>query len=288
MKDKLDQFISNLNGQFVEVSDATNKFQCMDLVYNWVFALSFPKATIKHLYAYQAYTEASDLTRQFFDVIPNTPEGIPEAGDIVVWNKTSTNIAGHIGIATGEGTTSKFSVFEQNNPLGTNAHVQERNYTNVLGWLRPKNMSVDSRPQWLVTLLQEKGLTIKNESEIRILFDKAGRYDQEVKELYEQLKTGNETLSAKSQELAVCMEELQKAKDKASSFEELYNTTLVAKNETEIAKGNLEATVANLEAKLENATAEIQSLKERIAVLEKNAVEGLTKWQLFRLLFRRG
>lgn len=138
MREKLNTFISNLNGQFVEVSDRTNIYQCLDLVYLWVFALDIPKATIRRLYAYEVYDKADDLTRQYFELIGNTPDAIPQPGDLVVWNN-KYGPAGHIAIATGEGNTTSFMCFEQNNPLGTNAHVQLRKYTNVVGFLRPKN-----------------------------------------------------------------------------------------------------------------------------------------------------
>jgi len=138
MTDKLNQFISNLNGQFVEVSNSSNEYQCMDLAYLWVFCLGYPKATIQHLYAYEAFTKPSDITYKYFDLIPNTPEFIPIDGDICVFKG---GVAGHIAIALGGGTTSKFRRFEQNNPIGTNASVNERGYTNMLGVLRPKVFS---------------------------------------------------------------------------------------------------------------------------------------------------
>jgi hypothetical protein len=286
MQDKLNQFISNLNGQFVEVSDSTNANQCMDLAYNWVFALGFPKATIRHLYAYQVYTEATDLTRQYFDLIPNSPDGIPEDGDIVVFNKTGTNIAGHIGIALGGGTTSKFKMFDQNKHLKTPANVEEQSYTNCLGWLRPK-LPEGGIPQWLATLLQESGLTIANESEIRSIIDKGKKYDTDTKSLYTQLITANETISAKSQELAIALEDVQKYKDKATNFENDYNETIVGKNAAEIEKTTLTTKVGQLETTIENQKKQITVLEERIKSLEKDAVASLTKRQLFWLWWRK-
>lgn len=140
MKDKLTQFILNLQSQFVEVSDRTNTYQCMDLAYLWVFALGYPKATIQHLYAYEVYTKPTDLTRQYFDLLPNTATFIPQDGDIAVYDKTASNIAGHIGVALGGGTISSFRCFEQNYPVGTNAVVRIRDYNTprLLGVLRPK------------------------------------------------------------------------------------------------------------------------------------------------------
>lgn len=140
MRDKLNQFILNVQMQFIEVSDRNNIYQCMDLAYLWVFCLGFPKATIQKLYAYEVYTKPTDLTRQYFDIIPNSPTFIPEDGDLAVFDKTATNIAGHIGVALGGGTVTTFRDFEQNWPVGTNALVRVRNYNTpkLLGVLRPK------------------------------------------------------------------------------------------------------------------------------------------------------
>ena len=180
MRNKLNQFISNFNGQFVEVSDETNKNQCMDLVYSWVFCLDIPKSTIQHLHAYEVYTKATNFTRNYFDIIENKLETIPQAGDIAVWKPD------HIALVI-EATQKTMKVFEQNDPLGTNAHIQDRkSYTGVLGFLRPKEVVIPSAPQWLETLLQEQSLTIKNESEIRQIFDKAKKADEEVATNYKE------------------------------------------------------------------------------------------------------
>lgn len=148
LKDKLNQFIINLNGQWVEVSDRTNIYQCYDLAANWVIALGIPKSTIQHLYAYEVYTKPNANTRDYFDLIPNTATFIPQDGDIAVFDKTPGNIAGHIGIALGGGTTKSFNLFNQNAPLGSNAHIASYNYNNpkLLGVLRPKNSAIIAQP----------------------------------------------------------------------------------------------------------------------------------------------
>ncbi|KKK61702.1 hypothetical protein LCGC14_3011700, partial [marine sediment metagenome] len=222
MKDKLNQFISNLNGQFVEVSYKKALYQCMDLAYNWAFALNIPKATIQRLYAYEVFTKATDLTREYFDVIPNTPDGIPQDGDLVVFKGGK---AGHIAIALGGGNTRSFMRFEQNNPLGTHAHVQSGGYVNILGWLRPKFATIEGVPQWINTLLQERNLTLKNEPEIRSLFDKAKRYDEEVKTLQEQVKTVNQQLADKALELSDTITKLQKLTSEHDGLQKNYGET---------------------------------------------------------------
>lgn len=138
MKDKLNRFVENLQGQFVEVSYKEAIYQCMDLVYCWVYCLDYPKETIQNQYAYQVFKNPKPITKQYFDIIPNTETFIPQDGDIGVYNKTASNIAGHIVICLGGGTTSTFKRFEQNSPVGTNAHIGSGNYNNFLGVLRPK------------------------------------------------------------------------------------------------------------------------------------------------------
>lgn len=149
IQQRFDRFYSNLVNQKVEVSDSGNIYQCMDLAYLWGFALDIPKATIQHLYAYQVYTQPSDLTRQYFEVIPNSPTFVPRAGDLVVFsnrnlNGSYFNAAGHIGIATGGGDIYRFKSFDQNWIVGQAPTIVEHNYNNpkLLGVLRPKDMSI--------------------------------------------------------------------------------------------------------------------------------------------------
>lgn len=140
IKQLFTQFYANVNGQHVEVSDDSNINQCMDLAYLWTFSLGFPKATIQRLYAKEVYTKATDLTRQYFDVVPNSPTGVPPAGALVVFDATSGNIAGHISIASGVGDTNTFQSFDQNFSPGQRATLVTHNYNTpkVLGWLVPK------------------------------------------------------------------------------------------------------------------------------------------------------
>lgn len=140
LKEKLNQFILNTQGNFQEVSYKDAIYQCMDLAYEWVFCLGYPKETIQHQYAYQVYTSPTALTRQYFDLLPNTSTFIPQDGDIAVYDKTASNIAGHIGVALGGGTVNQFKCYEQNYPVGTCPAVRARDYNTpkLLGVLRPK------------------------------------------------------------------------------------------------------------------------------------------------------
>lgn len=260
MNDKLVRFIDNLIGQFVEVSYKEAIYQCMDLAYNWVFCLDIPKATIQHTYAYQVYTDANDFTRQYFDVIPNLKETIPQVGDLVIWNKTSGNIAGHIAVVI-EATQTKMKVFEQNKPLGTNAHVQDESYTNCLGFLRPKYAQIETIPAWLKTLLQESGVQITDEGSFREIWSNGIRYEQDVEKLTEQVKSVNEALSDRAMEVSLLTEENRKLQDKVAEIEELNNTLRSDKDSLLTEKIRLEEEVKNLASKVESLEREVEDLK---------------------------
>jgi len=131
------QFSANIPDQAVEVSDKSNIYQCMDLAYLWVFCLGFPKATIQKLYAYQTFTQANDLTRQYFDVIPNSDTFIPKEGDLGVFG-TGVGVAGHICVCTGVGNLKTFQSIDQNWAGVQRAVKVTHTYTNFLGVLRPK------------------------------------------------------------------------------------------------------------------------------------------------------
>ncbi len=291
MKDKLNQFVSNLNGQFVEVSDKRNVYQCMDLAYLWVFALGIPKTTVQRLYAYEVFTKANDFTREHFDVIPNEKDTIPQDGDLAIFKGGK---AGHIAIALGGGTTSKFIRFEQNKPLGTNAHIQEGTYYNILGFLRPKNVIIDSIPQWLKTLLQERSLIIENESEIRTLFDKAKKYDDEIKVSQEQAKSANEQLADKALEVAGFIGKNQLLTSKIEELNQLYND---AKKERDTFSGENNI----FQTKNKTLVEEVDRLKGRVGVLKDNykalktelvqsqacILSNMTKFDVLKFIFNK-
>jgi hypothetical protein len=140
MKDKLNRFIENIGGNFVEISYRDAIYQCMDLVYAWVFVLDIPKATIQNQYAYQVWTKPKAITKEYFDLLENTPDFVPVAGDLAVFKGGE---AGHIGIvADNNNDVNGFNIFEQNLPLRANPRVRRSNYNNIIGFLRPKVQAI--------------------------------------------------------------------------------------------------------------------------------------------------
>ena len=135
----LQQFISKWDGKYLEVAgsaDAAN--QCTDAVNGYLRdVLSLPIVE---------WTNAVDFPEKITgcEFIENTPDGVPNPGDVVVFKKYGTYYGkkGHIGIIT-EATTSLMRIFEQIYPTGSACKIGVHNYLGCRGWLRKKSMTDD-------------------------------------------------------------------------------------------------------------------------------------------------
>ena len=143
-----DAFIAKWTGKPVDF-DGVYPSQCMDLMHQYVYDVLglTDRKLLAHPAAYQVYTEFTET--QYFDKIANTPTGIPQKGDIVLFNKTPSNPYGHVCVFV-EGDANKFKSFDANYPTGSLPHVQDHTYGYCLGWLRPKpsvssTVQVDSK-----------------------------------------------------------------------------------------------------------------------------------------------
>lgn len=127
-------FFNQYNGQSNVGNTTANRGQCVGLEAVWCDALGLP-----HIWG-----DACDLfvnaDEKFYEKILNTPDAIPQEGDIIVWPLKFNGTAGHTGIATKNCTLANLECFEQNDPLGSNCHIKiykGTSYTIVIGWLRP-------------------------------------------------------------------------------------------------------------------------------------------------------
>lgn len=124
------EFIDKWNGKYCEIAGSANaQNQCVDLANAYIReVLSLP--IIEWTNAVDFPSRAGDK----YEYILNTPTGVPQKGDLIIWKPTP----GHIAIFI-EGNENRFTSFDQNFPVGSKCHIQEHNYTNVTGWLRCKN-----------------------------------------------------------------------------------------------------------------------------------------------------
>lgn len=139
----LDQFKTKYLGKKVDFDNYAGG-QCVDLArFYWQEVINIPQP--------KGVVGAADFWTNFptdpalnlnHEKIPNTPSGVPQKGDIIIWSKATGGGYGHIAIFL-EGDGNSFTSLDQNWPTLSKVTKTKHNYTNVLGWLRPKkgNMS---------------------------------------------------------------------------------------------------------------------------------------------------
>lgn len=128
----LQQFIANWSGKFIP-SRGGIVGQCVSMVQKWA---EDNGVTGTPVFPVAAAKDMPGARKDFFDWIPNTPTGVPQPGDIIVWG-SQVGQYGHTAIFI-DGNAQSFRSFDQNWPVGSAAHIQAHNYTGVLGWLRLK------------------------------------------------------------------------------------------------------------------------------------------------------
>lgn len=133
----LDEFVSKYLGKATDY-DGGMGTQCVDLIKLYldkVFNIKI--GAIGNAEAYYRRYDEVPLLKNNFDRIANTPNFVPQRGDICIFG-TALGKYGHICIATGKGDTSSFTSWDQN--WGSKEmKVVRHNYNGFEGVLRYKN-----------------------------------------------------------------------------------------------------------------------------------------------------
>jgi len=125
------------------VSKYTNEYignrQCVDLANSYATEVIGSPSFAGVPYAVNIF---GTFPANYYIAVANTIKGIPDSGDIVIWQEYAPlNItsAGHIAIFL-SGDLNNFVSFDQNWEVGTPCHKQDHTYGGVIGWLkiRPK------------------------------------------------------------------------------------------------------------------------------------------------------
>lgn len=138
----LDQFITKWNGKEADW-DGFYEGQCVDLFRYYcdeVLKTTQPDGVWG---AANFWTEfdTDPILKANFTKIPNSPDFVPQKGDVMVWNFNAGGGFGHIGMCTGENTGLQFfKSFDQNWIKLSVCEVVNHNYNNVYGVLRPKGV----------------------------------------------------------------------------------------------------------------------------------------------------
>ena len=152
-----DEFIKKYTGKGIDFDGAFGN-QCVDLYRQYCKeVLNFSQSP--------PVRGAADIWDSYlkgcFTRIANTPNGIPDKGDIIIWSKNTGGGYGHVAVFV-EGTIGSFRSFDQNWPSGSLCKVVNHYYTNVLGWLHPiSNQGAD----------YYKEIDLNNKESIKICVD---------------------------------------------------------------------------------------------------------------------
>ncbi len=170
----LTEFINRYEGKEIDYGGRSGA-QCVDLYRQYAKeVLGYPQNP--------SVVGAKDIWNSYltdyYERIPNTPTGVPEKGDVIIFGSTLGKY-GHVSVFI-EGNISRFTSLDQNYPKGSPCHRQGHTYAAVIGWLRPLKIEYEEdMPNWFETFLQERGLDLANdEGRIREIFDNAKRYEK--------------------------------------------------------------------------------------------------------------
>lgn len=145
---KVDDFINKYINQTVGYPTGQYVGECLSstkVFMKETFGFNPPSSGVNSAYGY--WTNFPAPLGDYFEKIANTPTGVPQKGDTVIWKGAlaGSNGFGHIALATGKGDTNSFEAFGQNWG-GKHGHHVTYKYTNVYGWLRPKNIDDPETP----------------------------------------------------------------------------------------------------------------------------------------------
>jgi FtsZ-binding cell division protein ZapB len=148
--------------------------------------------------------------------------------------------------------------------------------------LNTKTESTDMIPNYLKTLLQEANIDINNEGQFRAFWEKAIKYDNDVRALQEQVKSANEALSDRALEVSTLTEKNQKLSDRASEAEEEVNRLRGERDKATWENTQLTIKVEALEEEIDRLHREIEQHQNNNDIF---AYSWLQRWLS---LFKRG
>lgn len=137
----LEEFIAVYNGKFEMFDNESYRGQCTQIVKRWCQEQGNPVPN-------SGGTNKANDYKKFnngHEFIPNTPTGMPNKGDIVIWKTTVGSGYGHVAIYC-SGNLKNFLSFEQNWPQLSPCHVQYHDYNQVEGWLTPLIKTTTENP----------------------------------------------------------------------------------------------------------------------------------------------
>ena len=257
----LQQFISKYKGKYLEVAGSSNALnQCVDLangylrevlglqIIEWTNAVDFP----------------SRVNPNDFNYIKNTPEGVPEAGDLIIWGGT----IGHIAIFV-KGDVNWFTSFDQNWPTGSVCHLVDHSYSNVKGWLRAKGGNVSLQKEY---------------DDCRVARDK---HWNDLKEMEVMLDDAEEKIEELQKTVSSQAGELRNKDVELKSWIKQSNEAIVKFEVADLARDKWHTLYKASQVNFNDVKTENQVMRTRIAMIESTSFESASTKDLVGEVLRR-
>jgi hypothetical protein len=284
------EFLEKYNGKYIDF-DGTYGPQCMDLLHQYVvevLGLTDPRILAAPA-AKDLYNNFDNIFgKEYFERIPNTPDGVPQEGDIVLWGY---NPYGHVAIFV-EGNVNSFRSFDQNYPVGSPCHIQNHNYNNVLGWLRfnqTVKVTLDSKTfENLVRkgtiydqILQKLNIT-DNQDIVLAEIEKFLKYEDALYEKQKQIDTDKGTIEKLQSQLQDLQNNLNQLKEDNQNLQNQVEELKKQNQELENEIAKQAATIQLNISEINDLTSKLNSLKEQ---LKQKPLSGFKAF-LYRIIQR--
>lgn len=225
----------------------------------------------------------TNYIKEDFTKIPNTPDGIPKPGSIMIWNRYYGPY-GHVAVVV-SADVNKFTAFSQNDPTGSACILKEYEYSKIYGWLEPVDNTVDNSERYK----EERDKCSKELGETLADLEQQKTITSETKK---ELNTFMETLAGKLK-VVVDKNEIIGAVERVLEVEsqlEVANKKIIQEEKKhELEKDELKVRIDDLSKAVDQSLKTNETLKKRLEELEKSVNEKIivkTEFSIFGWLKR--
>lgn len=283
----LKEFLYKYTGQKNVGNTPQNTGECVGLVMVWVANLG-----LSHFWGH-AKDLFDNAPADQFSKFKNSPDIYPVGGDIITWNGRFAGSGGYGHTALvlwSNHEQDSFTVLEQNNPLGESGLQCEittyKEWTNVIGWLRPKNYKDGSDCSGEFAELEVKITELRGQRE---------KYREQIDDLNAEIRTferNQEVLvdarNKAEEQLAGCIKSRKEIEDtlkKELADKNKHIESLITKNK-EMATSHTNE-INDMRSDYEN---KLTGVREKLAECEAHEEVTLMSFswsERFKSLFRR-
>lgn len=276
--------------------------QCVDLVNQYINdVLDNNTKDYTEIIGTNAKDFATNYDKEDFIWISNTPYGVPQKGDIIVWNGNVGGGAGHVAVFL-SGDVNSFTSLDQNWSQRERVTLETHNYNNVSGWLRPVRPinppEDDAGCEDDIKKLQEEVRYQENEkirykqerNECRNSREKDQLdYSKTIAEKNQTIEQYQKQTSEMSLELSNARKDIEELKREKKALEDSleahkvkHTKELLDKNQTisRLEEGLLASEAQNASFKAEN-----KQLKEDLKKLSSKRLHEFSWWKRFKSLW---